>query len=98
LTDVGREKAPEVQPPATTAEMIERCKQIISASQARILDALVQTYPEALDKVALADCAGASATSIAYGNNLGALRSAGMIDYPDRGLVRAAAWLFLEAA
>jgi hypothetical protein len=96
LTEVGREKAPEVQPPSTTAEMIERCKQIISGSQARILDALVQAYTEVLSKAALADCSGALSTSSAYGNNLGALRSAGMIDYPDRGQVRAADWLFLE--
>jgi len=98
LTETGRDKAPEVTPPATTAEMIDRCKKIISGSQARILDVLVDQYPKAIDKGQLADAAGASATSSAYGNNLGALRSAGMIDYPDRGLVRAADWLFLEAA
>lgn len=98
LTDVGREKAPEIDPPATTSEMIERCKRIISRSQARIIDVLAEQYPKSIDKVQLAEAAGVSATSSAYGNNLGALRAAGMIDYPDRGLVRAADWLFLEAA
>ena len=97
LTDAGRDSAPEITPPATTAEMIERCKKIVSGSQARILDVLVDQYPRSIDKAQLAAAAGASATSSAYGNNLGALRSGGMIEYPDRGLVRAADWLFLEA-
>ena len=31
-----------------------------------------------------------------YDNNLGALRSAGMIDYPAPGTVRCADWLFID--
>ena len=39
---------------------------------------------------------GSSSTSSAYANNLGRLRSLGLIDYPDRGHVVALPVLFLE--
>lgn len=96
LTHTGRCAAPQIDAPATAEEMIERCKSIVSGPQARILDALTANYPRSIDKQTLADLAGASSTSSSYGNNLGALRSAGMIEYPESGKVRAANWLFLE--
>ncbi|HWR36398.1 MAG TPA: DUF87 domain-containing protein [Clostridia bacterium] len=96
LTAEGRRNAPQVDPPRSPEEMFDRCAQIVTRPQAAILDVLRQKYPHAMDKQAVADLAGASATSSAYGNNLGALRSAGMIDYPAPGKIRAADWLFLE--
>ncbi len=61
----------------------------------RILQALIQAYPGDVDRADLAAQAEASPTSSAYGNNLGALRSLGLIDYPARGRVAAREVLFL---
>jgi Sec-independent protein translocase protein TatA len=96
LTPAGFKVAPQVEPPSDSLELIDRCKEILSSSQARILDALIAQYPNAVDKKELANIAGASSSSSSYGNNLSALRSAGMIDYASAGTARAADWLFLE--
>lgn len=96
LTETGRNAAPQVDPPNSPAEMLARCKQIVSSSQASILDALQKAYPEPLGKVELAEASGASPTSSAFGNNLGALRSAGMIEYPAQGQAKLSNWVMLE--
>ena len=64
----------------------------------RILQQLIRLYPESIDKADLAEKAAASATSSAFTNNLGALRSLGLIDYPSPGQVAALPVLFLEEA
>jgi len=96
LTETGRALVPPVVPPASSDEMLARCKEIVSAPQGAILQVLHDTYPHPMDKTELAERAGASATSSSFTNNLGALRSAGMIDYPEQGKARAADWIFLE--
>jgi hypothetical protein len=62
----------------------------------RILEQLIATYPDALTKDELAARAGASPTSSSYVNNLGNLRSLGLIDYPQQGYVAATDLLFPE--
>jgi hypothetical protein len=96
LTDKGRNAAGPIEPPETSEEVLQSCMKLLSGSQQSILKALHEKYPEPVDKTELADLAGASATSSAYGNNLGALRSAGMIEYPAPGKAKCADWLFLE--
>ena len=64
--------------------------------QCAILAQLIRVYPNSLDRQALANLARASASSSSFTNNLGALRSIGLIDYPDRGQVVARKLLFLE--
>jgi hypothetical protein len=96
LTDSGRAVAPAVETPTSSEEILERCRSIVSAPQWAILQALVKHYPDAIDKKSLAESIDVSPTSSAYTNNLGALRSAGMIDYPSQGTAKAAEWLFLE--
>lgn len=66
----------------------------LAAPKVRILEQLIRVYPEALAKGALADLAGQSATSSGYANNLGNLRSLGLIDYPQSGYVAATELLF----
>lgn len=95
LTAEGREKAPQVEPPSSSDEMLDRCLRIVSRPQGEILKAVHRTYPQQISKEELAQQAGASPTSSAYSNNLGSLRSAGMIEYSGGG-VKASDWLFLE--
>lgn len=58
--------------------------------------ALIKEYPQSLTKGELATEAGASATSSAFSNNVSALRSIGLIDYPQQGHVIAKPLLFLD--
>jgi hypothetical protein len=57
--------------------------------QRRIVEYLVQAYPKDVDRKAVAAAAGASATSSSFANNLGRLRSLGLIVYREAGRVRA---------
>jgi len=96
LTDAGAAKA--VTPPATPTneDLWYALREGVSAPQWRILEELIRIYPEAIDKETLAERTNQSPTSSAYGNNLGALRSLGFIDYPNPGWVVALPVLFIE--
>lgn len=97
LTDAGRSAARHPERPLTAVDVQDAVMAKVTRPQSRILGALIHAYPKALLKEQLASNADASATSSAFANNLGALRSLGFIEYPDRGIVRAAGVLFLEA-
>ena len=60
------------------------------------MKALIEIYPDPIAKDALAEKIGVSPTSGGYFNNLGALRTLGVIDYPAPGMVAATPVLFLE--
>jgi hypothetical protein len=96
MTENGRGKAPQVDPPASAEEMLGRCKAFFSSSQAAILDALAKAFPEAMEREELATAVDVSETSGGFRNNLGALRTAGMIDYPGQGQVKISNWVMLE--
>lgn len=67
----------------------------VPGAQWRILAALIRAYPAAVTRDRLATLAEQSATSSGYANNLGALRTLGFIDYPERGTVVALPVLFV---
>lgn len=71
--------------PDGAGELHERWLEIVSEPQAKILRALIEAHPEPLQKDALAQQIGVSETSGGYFNNLGALRTLGAIDYPQKG-------------
>jgi hypothetical protein len=97
LTDSGRSEAHEVDgTPTSSAELQDAICAKLPNPQARIIRELIKVYPDPLDKPTLAERAEVSATSSSYVNNLGNLRSLGLIDYPQKGLVVAAPTLFLE--
>jgi hypothetical protein len=98
LTAAGRAHADASQAPSTVNELHAFVSQLVGPAKARLVEQLVAVYPDALSKAELAERAGASATSSGYTNNLGSLRSLGLIDYPTPGYVAAQPVLFLEAA
>lgn len=98
LTEEGRAIADGSGAPATEEEMLAFVRSLVGGSRARIIDALVEVYPEALGKEELAERAGASPRSSGYTNNLGSLRSLGLIKYPEPGMAAATPVLFLEQA
>lgn len=96
LTLEGRRLARAEGAPTTTAELHGYLEELLSPARWRIVQALIVAWPEAVDREELAIAADTSPNSSGYANNLGALRSLGLLDYPDRGLVVANPVLFLE--
>lgn len=93
VTKEGLKHTVPVSRPATAVEMLESCLRILSPAQGRILKAVYNAHPGAIARDLLAQQAEASPSSSAFSNNLGALRSAGMVEYVSGG-IRASDWLF----
>ncbi len=96
LTDAGRTQAAATDPITSVDQLHTAWLARLSTPQGRLLRVLLDCYPEAIERAALAESAGQSATSSGFANNLGMLRSLGLIDYPQRGQVAATALLFPE--
>lgn len=96
LTDAGRAVANTDGVPTNTTELHQSLSARLPAAKWRILKALIDAYPDAIQKDALAKQLGVSPTSGGYFNNLGSLRSLGLIDYPQPGTAKAKSVLFLE--
>lgn len=94
LTDFGRALANPAQPIRTLADLHQAWYARLSRPQAKILEQVIAAYPHAVGKNELAERAGQSATSSGYQNNLGALRSLGLVDYPRAGYIVATTLLF----
>lgn len=93
LTDDGRQLT-SVSTPASLSELHEAWRAKLSNPQWRIVELLIGIYPEDFPKDELAKLAGVSPKSSGYTNNLGSLRSLGLIDYPERGTAAATELLF----
>lgn len=96
LTEEGR-KAAQPSDPMSVEQMQESLYRKVGGSKAAIVKALVDIYPKSITKDRLAEQIGVSPTSGGYFNNLGALRTLGVIDYPQPGCVAALPVLFLES-
>ena len=96
LTDDGRAIAPPAEAPPNSQDLLERCARVMSGPQAMILRFLHAKHPEAVSKDEIAEQTGVLPTSGSFANNLGALRTAGMIEYPSKGMARCSDWLFIE--
>jgi len=96
LTAAGRAQAQAPERPPTTEDLQREILNRLRGKRAAILRVLIDLYPESVSKDDLAERSGASPTSSAYTNNLGALRSLGLVEYPAPGRIAARAVLFLE--
>ncbi|BAQ16966.1 hypothetical protein [Methyloceanibacter caenitepidi] len=94
LTDAGAGLANHPDAAPTHQDVMAKLAERFPPAQMRILEALAAIYPNAAGKEELADWIGASSSSGAYKNNLGRLRSFGVIDYPAQGQVVATERLF----
>ncbi len=79
---------------ATLEQLHQAWYSKLSGSQAVILKQLIHIYPKQIHKASLADLIEVTATSGGFRNNLSALRSLGLIDYPQSGFVTATSLLF----
>lgn len=94
LTEAGTSHAAPSQRPLTLAALQSAWLRRLPSPQAKLLGVLIDCYPVAVTRVALAQSAEVSAASSGYGNNLGALRSLGLVSYPQLGHVLATSLLF----
>lgn len=95
LTETGRATAHRPAP-LSVEQMQDAVCARVGAPKAALLRALIAVYPQPMTRDVLADEAGVSRSSGGYFNNLGALRTLGLIDYPRPGSVNAEPVLFLE--
>lgn len=96
LTQEGLAKIGEQPPPANQEEIQQRILNILSGPERKILAALLEHGREEITKNDLAAAAGYAPIGGAFGNPIGALRTKGFLDYPNKGVVKAADWLFFE--
>lgn len=94
LTAAGMEKAEAPDAPTTRDELHRRVKGKLNGPQQRVLRPLLEAYPDSMVNDDLAAAARYSPIGGAYGNPRSSLKSRGLIDYPERGVVRASDWLF----
>jgi Mn-dependent DtxR family transcriptional regulator len=79
---------------ATQAELHAYVRRLIGESRWRVLSPLIDVYDAPLSREELAGRAGVSSASSGFEKNLSTLRSLGLIDYPERGVVVALEVLF----
>lgn len=101
LTDAGHAIAnvPDIE--QTTAGLQAAVFARLDGPERRVLEAIVDAYPDAIAKHDAGERAGYTVGEKiggTFGNILGRLRSLGLIDYPAPGYVAAEPVLFLEAA
>jgi hypothetical protein len=94
LTDAGRALANFPAAPASNDELHERVLQRLGGPEQRLLKPLLDAYPYPLSNADLAALAGYTAGAGAFNNPRGKLRTLGLIDYPQPGLVVARDLLF----
>jgi hypothetical protein len=96
LTREGEALASTEGIPTTTAALHQALRDRLPAAKWRILEVLIGQYPNALSKPELAEGINVSPTSGGFFNNLGSLRTLGLIDYPKSGFVVARPVLFVD--
>lgn len=97
LTASGRALANTPPAPLDAQELHRRVLERLPGPEQKLLRVLIEAYPNPITNEDLAAKAGYEVGGGAFNNPRGRLRTLGLIDYPDRGLVVARPLLFLEA-
>lgn len=95
LTDEGRKFATPPETALDTESLHEAVRARLPGPHQKILNVILEHYPESISKEQCAEQAG-YALGGAFNNPLGRLRSLGLIEYPERGTVRARDILFIS--
>lgn len=97
LTAAGRAAAGEIDPPASLDELHERVRRHLSGLEERVFEAVIALGKGGvISRDELGQEIGASFAGGYGSNTLGAMRTAGIIDYPDKGSVGPSDLLFPE--
>lgn len=95
LTEAGVNQAGDAEPP-DQEDINRRVLDTLGGPARKILAVLIDIHGERISRSELAERTGYSEGGGAFINPLGALHTAGFVDYPERGFVKAADWLFFE--
>jgi uncharacterized protein len=95
LTDAGRQAANVPDAPLTADEMHRRVLNRLPGPEQKILQVLIDVYPNDLGRDELAERSGYSEGGGAFNNPCGRLRTLGLIDYPSKGRAVALPLLFV---
>jgi hypothetical protein len=87
----------DVPAPATTDEILALWRPRLKAGAGRMLDALLDVYPDSMTREELSEQAGVTASGGTFSSYLSMLRTAHLID-EDGGLVRAGGVLYLNGS
>lgn len=96
LTAEGRAWAPRPPAPGSGEQLRATVLARLAGPERKLLEPLLEVYPRQLTVEQLAVSAGYEAGGGAFNNTRGRLRTLGLVDYPQRGSVRAADLLFPE--
>ncbi|MCW8129259.1 MAG: ATP-binding protein [Planctomycetota bacterium] len=98
ITDLGLDRADADQSiPANSKELQQRLMQKLKGTCAKILNALIEAYPNSMERDLLGSSLGyKNPRSGGFSEPLRSLYLLGLVDYPDRGHVVATKLLFLE--
>lgn len=94
LTNEGLREVGPANPPDQD-EIKKRINETLDGPQRKIMEVLMRLRGGVIDREQLAEQSGYSEKGSAFTNPLGWLRSAGYVDYPAPGKVKAASWLFV---
>lgn len=95
LTAAGRQIARAPDSALTQEELHQRVLQQLPGPEQSILRPLLDSYPDAIENDALAQKAGYTPGGGAFNNPRGRLRTLGLVEYPQKGMVKAADLLFI---
>jgi hypothetical protein len=96
FTERGRATANPTPKIATTEELQRAILSRLPRPQSKILEALIEAYPDSMLRIDVAEASRQSPNSSGFKNNLSALRSLGVIEYEGSQSVKALSVLFLE--
>jgi uncharacterized protein len=94
LTESGKRVAERTDVPPTNEALHESVLARLPGPEQRLLRPLLAAYPSAMHSQTLADAAGYTAGAGAFNNPRGRLKTLGLIEYPQSGMVRARDLLF----
>jgi len=97
LTQEGRKEAGDVRPTVSIRETQDQWRQALGAGERRLLDVLLESYPNGLSKEELGQKSGYEAAGGTFRTYLPRLKRLGLVD-DDNGQLRAAEALFLSRA
>lgn len=94
LTEAGAELAQGPDAPPTVAALHDAVRANLDGPLVKLLDPLLEAYPETMTAEAVGEWAGYEASGGTFKRYRGQLKTLEILDYPGAGLLRAADWLF----
>lgn len=95
LTDGGKVSAQYPTSTGTSEELQQKVLERLPNPEQKVLNVLLETYPEAISKEECANKSGYTPGSGGFNNPCGRLRTLGLCEYPSPGHVRATSLLFI---